>query len=117
MNTLTINLAMPLASLSVKSRYVAVVGAGAAGLVAARELHSVVVFERGNEVGGTWVYTPRVESDLLGLDPNRPIVHTSLYSFLRTNLPREVMGFRDFPFVIRPGENRDPIRFSGHRKC
>ncbi|OMP02234.1 Flavin monooxygenase FMO [Corchorus capsularis] len=105
---------------SAKSRHVAVVGAGAAGLVAARELrregHSVVVFERGNEVGGTWVYTPRVEPDPLRLDPNRPIIHTSLYSSLRTNLPREVMGYRDFPFVTRPGRNRDPRRFPGHRE-
>ncbi|XWS49079.1 hypothetical protein CRYUN_Cryun13aG0132800 [Craigia yunnanensis] len=120
MNILTINLAMPPVSLSVKSRHVAVVGAGAAGLVAARELHreghSVVVFERGNEVGGTWVYTPRTEPNPLRLDPNRPIVHTSLYSSLRTNLPREVMGFRDFPFVTLPGENRDPRRFPGHRE-
>ncbi|XVF13332.1 hypothetical protein REPUB_Repub08aG0199700 [Reevesia pubescens] len=120
MSTLTFNLAMPPASLSVKSRHVAVVGAGAAGLVAARELrregHSVVVFERGNELGGTWIYTPRVEPDPLGLDPNRPIVHTSLYSSLRTNLPREVMGYMDFPFVTRPGDNRDPRRFPSHRE-
>ncbi|XVE65040.1 hypothetical protein DITRI_Ditri07aG0150100 [Diplodiscus trichospermus] len=111
---------MPPISLSVKPRRVAVVGAGAAGLVAARELHreghSVVVFERASEVGGTWVYTPRVETDPLGVDPNRPIVHTSLYSSLRTNLPREVMGFRDFPFVARPGENRDPRMYPGHRE-
>ncbi|XVF10797.1 hypothetical protein REPUB_Repub07fG0214300 [Reevesia pubescens] len=107
-------------SLSIKSRHVAVVGAGAAGLVAAKELrqegHSVVVFERGNEVGGTWIYTPRVEPDLLGIDPNRPIVHTSLYNSLRTNLPREVMGYMDFPFVTRTGHNRDPRRFPGHRE-
>ncbi|XP_017973445.1 PREDICTED: flavin-containing monooxygenase FMO GS-OX-like 4 isoform X1 [Theobroma cacao] len=104
----------------VKSRHVAVVGAGAAGLVAARELHreghSVVVFERGNEVGGTWVYTSRVEPDPLGIDPTRPIVHSSLYSSLRTNLPREVMGFMDFPFVTLAGENRDPRMFPGHRE-
>ncbi|XP_022738057.1 flavin-containing monooxygenase FMO GS-OX-like 4 [Durio zibethinus] len=120
MSTLIINLAMPPPSQSVKSRHVAVVGAGAAGLVAAKELHreghSVVVFESGNEVGGTWVYTPRVESDPLGLDPKRPIVHSSLYNSLRTNLPREVMGYRDFPFVTRPGNNRDPRRFPGHRE-
>ncbi|XVE65042.1 hypothetical protein DITRI_Ditri07aG0150300 [Diplodiscus trichospermus] len=113
-----ISTAMPPIALSVKPRRVAVVGAGAAGLVAARELHreghSVVVFERGSEVGGTWVYTPRVEPDPLGLDPKRPIVHTSLYSSLRTNLPREVMEFRDFPFMARPGENRDPRMYPGH---
>ncbi|XP_021276884.1 flavin-containing monooxygenase FMO GS-OX-like 4 isoform X1 [Herrania umbratica] len=120
MHTLTINLARPPAFPLVKSRHVAVVGAGAAGLVAARELrregHSVVVFERGNEVGGTWVYTHRVEPDPLGIDAARPIVHTSLYSSLRTNLPREVMGFTDFPFMTLAGENRDPRRFPGHRE-
>ena len=26
------------------------------------------------------------------------------------------MGFRDFPFVIRPGENRDPRMYPGHRE-
>ncbi|XVE57700.1 hypothetical protein DITRI_Ditri04bG0110500 [Diplodiscus trichospermus] len=119
-NVNILTMAIPPASLSVKSRQVAVVGAGPAGLVAARELHreghSVVVFERGNEVGGTWVYTPRTERDPLGLDPNRPIVHSSLYSSLRTNLPREIMGFMDFPFLSRPGETRDPRRFPGHRE-
>ncbi|KAJ4841164.1 hypothetical protein Tsubulata_025050 [Turnera subulata] len=102
------------------SRHVAVIGAGAAGLVAARELrregHKVVVFERGNQIGGTWVYTPRVEPDPLGLDPNRPVVHSSLYGSLRTNLPREVMGFMDYPFVAPEGRGRDPRRFPGHRE-
>ena len=49
----------------------AVIGAGAAGLVAARELscegHKVTVFEKGSCTGGVWVYTDDVESpDLLG---------------------------------------------------
>ncbi|EEF32600.1 dimethylaniline monooxygenase, putative [Ricinus communis] len=56
------------------SRHVAVIGAGASGLVTARELrregHEVVVFERQSQIGGTWVYDPRVEPDPLGLDPN-----------------------------------------------
>lgn len=47
------------------------IGAGAAGLVAARELvnegHKVTVFEKGSCTGGVWVYTDDVESsDLLG---------------------------------------------------
>lgn len=100
---------------------VAVIGAGAAGLVAARELrregHQVVVFEKDDQIGGTWVYTPHVETDLLGLDPFRPIIHSSLYDSLRTNLPRELMGFMDFPFVARgQGETRDARRFPGHRE-
>ncbi|XP_050226428.1 flavin-containing monooxygenase FMO GS-OX-like 4 [Mercurialis annua] len=102
------------------SRHVAVIGAGAAGLVAARELrregHQVVVFERENQIGGTWVYDSRVEPDPLGLDPTRPIIHSSLYSSLRTNLPREVMGFVDYPFTARNGENRDPRMYPGHRE-
>ncbi|TQE14047.1 hypothetical protein C1H46_000341 [Malus baccata] len=43
-----------------------VIGAGAAGLVAARKLgkgHKVIVFKRGDQLGGTWVYNPNVESD------------------------------------------------------
>ena len=102
------------------SRDVAVIGAGAAGLVAARELrregHKVVVFERERQVGGTWVYTPTVETDPLGSDPSRHIVHSSLYASLRTNLPREVMGFLDYPFVSTGEPHRDPRRFPGHRE-
>ncbi|KAL1199053.1 Flavin-containing monooxygenase FMO GS-OX5 [Cardamine amara subsp. amara] len=102
--------------------HVAVIGAGAAGLVAARELrrenHSVVVFERNTQVGGLWVYTPDSEPDPLSLDPNRTIVHSSVYDSLRTNLPRECMGYRDFPFVPRPedDESRDPRRYPSHRE-
>ncbi|XP_021660779.2 flavin-containing monooxygenase FMO GS-OX5 isoform X2 [Hevea brasiliensis] len=100
---------------------VAVIGAGAAGLVAARELRreglQVVLFEKDDQIGGTWVYNSHVEPDLLGLDPSRPIVHSSLYESLRTNLPRESMGFMDFPFVAQEeGETRDPRRFPGHRE-
>ncbi|BFG31455.1 hypothetical protein CerSpe_177290 [Prunus speciosa] len=103
------------------SRNVAVIGAGAGGLVAAHELrregHKVVVFERGDQLGGTWVYTPNVESDPIGLDPNRTRVHSSMYQSLRTNLPREAMGFRDYPFVaIEEDEERDPRRYPSHRE-
>ncbi|XP_037068137.1 flavin-containing monooxygenase FMO GS-OX-like 4 [Pollicipes pollicipes] len=79
---------------------VGVVGAGAAGLVAARllaarpsEFAAPVVFEQAGSVGGTWVYTDHVGSDRHGLP-----IHSSMYQNLRTNLPKEVMGFPDFPF-------------------
>eukprot|EP00955_Chlamydomonas_euryale_P035809 350242-Chlamydomonas_euryale.AAC.2 len=54
----------------------AVIGAGAAGLVAARELlregHSVSVFEQSGSVGGVWAYDPAVEDDdMLGSSPGR----------------------------------------------
>ena len=58
-----------------------------------------------------------VESDdLLGLDPKRRRVHSSLYADLRTNLPREVMGFSDFPNVPAAlnGRSVDPRRFPAH---
>ncbi|XP_078448105.1 flavin-containing monooxygenase FMO GS-OX-like 4 isoform X2 [Wolffia australiana] len=102
----------------VSPRHVAVIGGGGAGLVAARELrkegHRVVVFERRRQIGGTWLYDREVESDPLGLDSSREIVHSSLYASLRTNLPRECMGFLDYPFAAKSGEGRDPRRFPGH---
>ncbi|XP_020539717.1 flavin-containing monooxygenase FMO GS-OX-like 4 isoform X2 [Jatropha curcas] len=107
-------------SIPLTSRYVAVIGAGAAGLAAARELsregHKVVVYERDAQIGGTWVYNPRVEPDPLSLDPGRPIIQSSLYSSLRTNLPREAMGFGDYPFIPKNDKMRDPRRFPGHRE-
>ncbi|KAL4364126.1 hypothetical protein GQ457_04G032500 [Hibiscus cannabinus] len=92
---------------------VAVIGAGTAGLVTARELqregHHVTVFEKANKVGGTWLYDPRVETDRLGIDPNREIVHSSLYKSLRVNVPRQVMGFLDYPFVKKEGGDQRPF--------
>ena len=81
---------------------VAVIGAGAAGIIAGKELmdlgHRVEIFEQTAAMGGVWAYTDDTEEDLLGLDPKRKRVHGSMYANLRTNLPREVMGVSDFPF-------------------
>jgi len=71
---------------------VAVIGAGAAGLVALRHLRDhldtfqPVAFEQTQQIGGTWVY-----SDEVGIDSStgRP-VHSSMYRHLRVNLPKEV---------------------------
>ncbi|XP_028757449.1 flavin-containing monooxygenase FMO GS-OX-like 2 [Neltuma alba] len=97
---------------------VAVIGAGVSGLVAARELqregHRVVVFEKNHRIGGTWAYDPRTESDPLGVDPNREIIHSSLYLCMRTNLPRQLMGCLDYPFVKR--ETGDQRTFPGHEE-
>ncbi|XP_045771570.1 senecionine N-oxygenase isoform X2 [Maniola jurtina] len=77
---------------------VCVIGAGAAGLCAARHLIAeacvaeVDVLEQSGQLGGTWVYTENVGYDDFGLP-----IHTSMYKSLRTNLPKEIMGFPDFP--------------------
>lgn len=90
---------------TLRSLDVAVIGAGAAGLVAARELlregHRVVVYEQDPGLGGIWRYDPEQEDDPLGVSEQRRAasgVHSSMYSSLRTNLPRELMGYTDFPF-------------------
>ncbi|KAL6326059.1 hypothetical protein AAG906_000934 [Vitis piasezkii] len=97
---------------------VAVIGAGVAGLAAARELHReghrVVVLEKRHSLGGTWLYDSRVDSDPLSLDPARAVVGTSLYHSLRTNLPRQIMGFLDYPFAKRI--HGDQRTFPGHEE-
>ncbi|XP_078597657.1 uncharacterized protein LOC144873836 [Branchiostoma floridae x Branchiostoma japonicum] len=78
---------------------VAVIGAGPAGLCAARFLSAEpdrylpTVYEQTAAVGGTWVYTDRTGTDEHGLP-----VHSSMYKNLRTNLPKEAMVFPDFPY-------------------
>jgi len=98
---------------------VAVVGAGAAGLVCARELvrkgHSVTVFEQSRELGGVWVYRPEVEDDPLGRRPSRR-VFSSMYDSLRTNLPRDLMAFRDYTFDSNGGGDDRWPRFPHHSK-
>eukprot|EP00963_Diacronema_lutheri_P012814 scaffold1997_cov318-Pavlova_lutheri.AAC.12 len=84
---------------------VAVVGAGAAGLAMTRALrvagHKATLLEKNTKVGGTWAYgTGR----------------SAMYQSLRTNLPREVMGFWELPFDTNLAQeiNRDTRRYCGH---
>ena len=63
---------------------VCVIGAGAAGLAAARHLTSqlnvfdVSVFEQASCIGGTWVYNENTGTDESGLP-----IHSSIYRNLR----------------------------------
>jgi len=97
---------------------VAVIGAGAAGLVTARELtragHEVTVFEQGNEVGGTWIYRAESEPDPLGQTGLH--IHSSMYASMRTNLPRDVMAFFDYTFDSSGGGKDDWPRYPGHKE-
>ncbi|XP_030828992.1 flavin-containing monooxygenase FMO GS-OX-like 2 isoform X1 [Strongylocentrotus purpuratus] len=78
---------------------VAVIGGGIAGICAAKHMavrpdkFEPVVFEKTERIGGTWVYTEETGRDRHGLP-----IHSSMYSSLKTNLPKEVMAFADFPF-------------------
>ncbi|KAL6427274.1 hypothetical protein ACFW04_008689 [Cataglyphis niger] len=82
---------------------IAVIGAGAAGLAALHQCISgtyddqVICYEKTDQIGGTWVYREETGSDRYGLP-----IHTSMYKSLRTNLPKEVMGYPDFPISERP---------------
>ncbi len=71
------------------ARKIAVIGAGAAGLCAAKHLLSkgieVVIYELGTRVGGLWVY----ENDN-GL--------SGAYQSLHVNSENKVTAYKDFPF-------------------
>lgn len=58
--------------------HVAVIGAGMAGLAAAKNLLQfglkVTVFEQDATLGGTWNYTDEIGKNEYGLD-----IHTSMY--------------------------------------
>jgi len=76
-----------------KHTTIAIIGAGAAGIIAAKKCMEeglkVTVFETTNVVGGTWVYRP----------PNdRFASMNAMYAHLHTNLPKQVMKFKDIPF-------------------
>ncbi|XP_059486507.1 senecionine N-oxygenase-like [Neocloeon triangulifer] len=82
---------------------VAVIGAGPAGLAAARHFTAAgspfecTVFEQGDDLGGTWRLSEHVGTDYRGRQ-----VHSSMYKNLRTNLPKEIMCYPDYPFPEYP---------------
>ncbi|GJW57062.1 flavin-containing monooxygenase FMO GS-OX5-like protein [Tanacetum coccineum] len=67
---------------------------------------------KSHRIVRTWAYDPRVESDLLRLNPNRDIGQGSLYKSMQTNLPHELMSFTDFKFSEKVYD--DPRTYPGH---
>lgn len=82
---------------------VAVIGAGPSGLAAlrafqsaaskGREIPEIVCFEKQDDWGGLWNYTWRTGTDEYG-EP----VHCSMYRYLWSNGPKEVLEFADYSF-------------------
>lgn len=83
---------------------VAIIGGGAAGLATARAMskHGIqaTVLEKDKNVGGVWVY--------------KKSKHRPMYQNLKTNLPKEIMAFREFPF--RSDSNDDSPSFITHQE-
>ncbi|XP_050090876.1 senecionine N-oxygenase-like [Anopheles aquasalis] len=77
-----------------------IIGAGIGGIVSARHAldagGNVTVFEQGKQIGGTWVLEDRTGADEYGVP-----IHSSMYRGLRSNLPRETMGYLDFEIEDR----------------
>ncbi|XP_022920139.1 uncharacterized protein [Onthophagus taurus] len=75
---------------------VAIIGAGSAGLASAKYAKEMglecVVYEQWSEIGGLWVYTDYTDFDEYGY----PVL-SAMYQGLTTNLPKNLMGFSDFP--------------------
>lgn len=84
--------------ITIKIMKLCVIGAGAAGLCAVRHGIDfgcdVTVFEKSDEIGGTWVHTDKVGLDKHGLE-----THSSMYQGLMTNAPKEIMGYPDKPYA------------------
>ena len=98
---------MPLMSLAAQThgppgKTVCVIGAGAAGLASARAMRAAgllpTVLEQRSSVGGVW----NREAGAVAVCEN------PVYDGLHTNLPKELMQFRDFPF------DRSLPSFVGH---
>ncbi|KAI6225062.1 Flavin-containing monooxygenase [Aphelenchoides fujianensis] len=87
-----------------EAKRVCILGAGAAGLCAARHSvdrgHDVVVFEQLHDLGGTWLYNP---------EPN---TYSSLYEKMFTNIPKEIMSFEHLRLEHGGPESFPPA--SGH---
>ena len=83
----------------IQTKKIGIIGGGAAGLATARAFlrenesnhntnYHVTVFESRDSIGGIWKY-----EDQTNAEKNRP-----MYRNLRTNLPKELMAYRELPW-------------------
>lgn len=89
---------------------VLIIGAGASGIAGLRQLKSTTkfkirCFEVRSNLGGVWNYKSNPgEINLTFTPEGKPIIHetnpsiTPIYEGLRTNVPVELMSFKDIPF-------------------
>ncbi len=90
---------------------VAIIGAGSAGLVAAKELLKsglrVTIYEKNDFIGGIWKYQPG---------------KSIMYGSLRTNLPKEIMAydhehpFKEYRCDVNTGESHGIPSFITYRE-
>ena len=78
-----------------KKKKVAIIGAGAAGLATAKKFmeypnqFEITILEQRSSLGGVWKYN----------DDDNDKKKNPMYRGLRTNLPCELMAYRDFPWT------------------
>ncbi|CAB9511310.1 Flavin-containing monooxygenase FMO GS-OX-like [Seminavis robusta] len=85
-----------MSSVSPMAPKVAIIGAGSSGLAAAQVFsrHGMepVVLEQESQSGGVWCYQTKQQANTKKTKP--------MYRGLRTNLPKEIMQFREFPWKM-----------------
>ena len=74
-----------------------IVGAGVSGLCSIKRAIEyeceVIAFEQSAEIGGTWILREDIGKDKYGLN-----VHSSMYKYLTTDIPKEVMSYPSYPY-------------------
>lgn len=92
-----------------EGKRVCVIGAGPSGLAQLRAFYSagqkgaalpdIVCYEKQGDLGGLWNYNWRT-----GVDEHGEPVHGSMYRYLWSNGPKEVLEFADYSFVEHFGK-------------
>lgn len=88
---------MEAAAVATREPKIAIIGAGASGLAVARVFSrngfTPIVFEKKKFVGGVWKHDKNSNDN-----DNSNTDASPMYNGLRTNLPKELMAYRELPF-------------------